>query len=620
MRGIRELQRVMVAATCAAFAVLAFIGGCERSLHAVIVSAPTQVAAGDTAVIEVTTDWHYSAPESPSIQYIIDWGEDSAETSSRYPARETVALRHFWRRAGVYHLSVEPDRYSGQDENGQSVPINWTGPDETDITVIGGNEPLIDSFFGPAYAAVGESAQFSVIAHDPNGDSLKMTVQWGDSTETTTDLTPSPCTVSITHAYQAVDTVWVKVWATDAKGVESAIDSAYLRVGSAGAVIAYWRSAAGEGWSLSTSPVIVSDGASDCMWAGCNGNYTFYGISLTGMGTQYHRTTLYPEYAFNSHPAYCAATDHIIVGSEEGFLYALNVPDLSMAWTYPETSSVETLPWTDWGAAAINGNKLYVGHERDSLFYFTDQGATVTRVAAYAMTGHVVDAPAVDAAGNVHIGTDSGYLYKFDGNLNLIWRVQLLANGPVHGPVIDADGTIYCATGWNELRALNPADGSVKWTAGMNGDIPRPAVGTDGIYVGTSFQRFCKLDKATGTELWEKQSQGAEFPTTPIVAANGCVYVQDDLDLLYCFKQSNGDTLWVCNCPSYLPGGGRTRATQLTDYAPSPTITRDGNIVVVGADAVYLVKGHAEGPLDPSAPWPKWQHDLYNTGYVNGGR
>jgi hypothetical protein len=39
-----------------------------------------------------------------------------------------------------------------------------------------------------------------------------------------------------------------------------------------------------------------------------------------------------------------------------------------------------------------------------------------------------------------------------------------------------------------------------------------------------------------------------------------------------------------------------------------------------GGNNLHRVAGYPEGPLDRLAPWPKWQHDLYNTGRVGGGR
>jgi hypothetical protein len=46
----------------------------------------------------------------------------------------------------------------------------------------------------------------------------------------------------------------------------------------------------------------------------------------------------------------------------------------------------------------------------------------------------------------------------------------------------------------------------------------------------------------------------------------------------------------------------------------------NGNIIVAGRYALYCVAGSPAGPLDPLAPWPKWQHDLYNTGNAGGKR
>ena len=50
---------------------------------------------------------------------------------------------------------------------------------------------------------------------------------------------------------------------------------------------------------------------------------------------------------------------------------------------------------------------------------------------------------------------------------------------------------------------------------------------------------------------------------------------------------------------------------------PYRSILRKGNMTVTSRQAALNVAGHPEGPL---TSWPKWQHDLCNTGYVGGGR
>jgi hypothetical protein len=56
------------------------------------------------------------------------------------------------------------------------------------------------------------------------------------------------------------------------------------------------------------------------------------------------------------------------------------------------------------------------------------------------------------------------------------------------------------------------------------------------------------------------------------------------------------------------------------EYPPNPTILPNGNVIVAGGYGLFCVAGSRAGLLDPRAPWPKWQHDLYNTGRVGGGR
>jgi outer membrane protein assembly factor BamB len=376
--------------------------------------------------------------------------------------------------------------------------------------------------------------------------------------------------------------------------------------------------------------VLASNGTVDCIYGGCEDAEPprFYGIKVGDFRpyrSDASASTKFADFVFNGHAAFCQATQHIIVGSDEGELYALKVANLSVEWRYPGMTREDSLTGESWGAPAISGNKIYIGNETDSVFFFIDNGGTVSRIAAYGLNSPMVDAPVIDAAGNVYFGTDSGYLYKFGPNLDFQWRVLLIANKSVNGAVIGKDGVIYCTSEGEQpadparLYAVN-ADGTMKWpspgyvtTYGLG---TRPAVDADGhIYLGTQVGRFYKFNKDDGTAMWRHFYGNTEFNTTPIVVQGGYLYAQNVDDVLYCADRSTGDTVWVCDCRRALPRPvPRARKMELYDYDANPTITADGNIVVAGKEAVYLVKGYPERLLDTSAPWPKWQKNLSNTG------
>jgi outer membrane protein assembly factor BamB len=160
---------------------------------------------------------------------------------------------------------------------------------------------------------------------------------------------------------------------------------------------------------------------------------------------------------------------------------------------------------------------------------------------------------------------------------------------------------------------VNPDDGTGKWTALLNAPSYRPVVGADGLYACSSNGYLSKLSLNTGAVVWVKT--GLAFASSaPVLVAGGYLYVQTEDDRLYYLTQASGDSVWVCNCGDYLP---HRRAIFPADIS-SPTVDTDGNVYVVGTEAVYKIT--ANSPLDASVPWPKWQHDLYNTGYVRGGR
>ena len=487
--------------------------------------------------------------------------------------------------------------------------------------------PVVDSVVVAPYCSCPDSARLTVCAHDPDGDSIRLRVEWGDNSDTVTDLYSSPCSAELNHRYTRTRGSAVIVEALDMNNV-SIPETTTVPVEPFGIVQWFWRSSDPEngGGGFTTSPVIAFDGANERLFSGCEGDYHFYSI-LTSTGKSEKKTTTHwLEYVFTGHPGLCAATNHIIVGSDEGELYALKVDGLGCDWRWPAKPSEESLTGIEWGAPAFRGNRIYIGHLHDSLFLFQDVGLQANRIAAYGCHASVVDAPVVDASGNVIFGTDSGYLIKIDANLiSPIWRSHLVRNGDVHSPIIGNDGTIYCASDSFRLYAIDPAMGVPKWVTAFYGQAARLAIGRSAIFVGTAFGMVYSVRPQDGRLNWLKQLGCCAFTTAPVIAANGCVYFQNDDDVLYCLNQADGTVNWACNCSLYLPrtncgNSHRPRRLQLTNYRPNPSICANGNIIVVGRDACYCVGGYPEGPLDPLAPWPKWQHDLCNTGRAGGGR
>jgi len=485
--------------------------------------------------------------------------------------------------------------------------------------------PVVDSVVVAPQGPSPDGVRLIVRAHDPDGDDIRLRVEWGDKSDTVTEFYSSPCSVELGHRY-SVDTLSaVIVNAFDMNNVSIPIITT-VPVEPCGRVLWYWQSP--EQGAMSTSALVANDGEDEVVMSYSWDDYKFYSIKVDNGRAKSYTTTKWSEYEFIAGPALCAATGHVIVGSDEGELYALTLSGLVRAWRWPNVPQETLGSFIPFGAPAINGADIYVGCDDGKLYKFTDAEASVVPGPVYDLDhSTVVDAPVIDAAGNVYIGTDSGYLIKLDANLSSsIWRVAIQRGSEIHCPTIGADGTIYCLADSLGLSAIYPTNGFPLWSRQFYGKATRLAVGSSAIFVGTSAGMAYSVRPEDGRLNWLKRIGRGGFVTAPIVTANGYVYFQDDQDVLYCVKQADGAVWWASDCNNYLPSGGRSgnshrpRKLGLTDYDPNPTITSTGDIIVVGKQALFCVAGYPEGPLDPQAPWPKWQHDLYNTGYVGRGR
>lgn len=105
-----------------------------------------------------------------------------------------------------------------------------------------------------------------------------------------------------------------------------------------------------------------------------------------------------------------------------------------------------------------------------------------------------------------------------------VWDVVL--DGLVHGPCVADDGTIICGTEGDTVWALNPLDGSTKWSfLTLQKIFAPPALSPDGttVYVGDLDTRLYSFRVADGHRNWSFTSSGA-VTQGPIVGTDGSIY------------------------------------------------------------------------------------------------
>lgn len=576
---------------------------------------PTAAPSGPDTTWEGVAAPYKIMVESPSgpVRFVFDWGDGIDTTDNTYASEEEATVSHTWTTANTYSVKalavLDADPTLASDYS----------PSRT-VLVLPNDAPIVDTITGPPVAVKNVTAYFRVYGNDPDDDSVRLIVDWGDGKDTTTGYFQSPCTIRVNHAFSTIETIYAKATLQDDKGAKSAFDSIRVVVGTAGAVRWFWWSDDENQAPIITSLVQANDGSDECVYGAIDDEpYKFYRIKVADGRDRGGKTTRFPEYVFTGHPSMNPTTGDIAAGSDEGILYVWN-RELSNERKWPAWSNEDSCDYIEWGSGAWNPatNKLYIPHADDSIFCFDVNTSVLARNSAYGVRAAIVDAPVIDASGNIYFGTDSGYLYKMSPALAPIWRKHLQANGEVHGPVIGADGTIYTITDLGKVFAINP-DSTTKWTRQLDAEGSRPALSGGYMFIGTSFGKFYALSLTDGSVFWQKQFGSSEFSTTPIIATSATqslLYAVDEVDVVYCINRGDGSLIWTCDCPTFLPDKkGKVGARKQTvDYLPNPTITPTGDIIVAGSDALYCVAGYVDVLLDTNQPWPKWQKNRFNSG------
>lgn len=231
----------------------------------------------------------------------------------------------------------------------------------------------------------------------------------------------------------------------------------------------------------------------------------------------------------------------------------------------------------------VDGDRgtIYAGHANVSAFDL----ATGEREWRSDASG-TATAPAL-AGGRLYVaGRDLRAVDPADGSV--VWTFEIPTEYPVSSPPAVADGTVYVGGGIGTPRAyaVDAADGSLVWERELAGEslTAAPAVGGGTVYFVDDENRLVALDAAAGDERWRAPDTWAL--DAGAVAADGRVYVRDSPDAVYALS-TDGDVEWE-----------------------APLDGANGGPVATDGEAVYAAHGSRVSALDAGDGSERWTYDV----------
>jgi outer membrane protein assembly factor BamB len=279
-------------------------------------------------------------------------------------------------------------------------------------------------------------------------------------------------------------------------------------------------------------------------------------------------------------------------------------------------------------AAFANDGTVYLGTRNNGVKGFRSLSADLATEnwvypAAPATAVDFNSTPAIATDGTIYAVATNNTVYALNPNGTLKWTAAYSASGGFASSAIALanDGTVYVSAKLNTpvapdtladgiLMALNPTDGSVKWSVILvdtNVEQGGPAVAADGtVYLGNNGGFMRAYNPNTGMQLWSFTASGG-IEVVPAI---------DNLGRLY-FGTTTGN-FYVLNSDGSL-------AYDMLDLGDridsSAAIDKDGSIYVAatlgtgaGSGKLYKLQTTATGLQ--TGGWPMYAGNLRHTSNI----
>lgn len=302
--------------------------------------------------------------------------------------------------------------------------------------------------------------------------------------------------------------------------------------------------------------------------------------------------------------------DRVHIACEDGKLYTLD-DNGNLMWSYDANSPLLSAPTIG------PDSTLYVGSQNGKLFAIDIDGKLQW---THETGGLIFSSPAVSENGNVYVGSHDGTLYALGPDGSELWNFKtkgpgVLPEGSIlASPAIGIDGTVYIGGLYDpNLYALEPNDGSIKWTCNFESEgwpFASPVVAVDGtIYQTLLYDTnlyaiesndgsiIFSTDLADSHSGWFERNYDVYYPDTdgwsePALGPDGTIYVSFDDPYLRAVD-SDGNIKWVTRLGT-TGGFTLTVGNDGLIYAASD----DGCLYVVNSDGLEISQFQSEAWLN----------------------
>jgi len=547
-------------------------------------------------------------PSGLKVQYVYDWGNGDSSTTGWYKSGDTACRAHAFPDTGTFHVKVMARNEQGRasDWSGE-CPFHVSTPPQLVDTVVGFSRWAIDRWYRP-----------SVKVMDPDGDSVSVKFIWGDSMASNwSPFGASGSTVTDSVKWQTMGRHIIHVLLKD-KGsmVNPNAGAKFVNVSQVGVL---WYTAdslqfGGTGSStmgiIDGEPVLYVTSIDRVACLGLDGSHRW--TSDEGLGYDYA-----PSLSNDGSRLYITDESRRVVvsldartGSEQ-WSFSAFAPDCT-----PAIGPDGGIYVTAYDTAALRAQVLKLRDCGDSACVEWRYVSPFAR--SYPGFGVAVGANGVVYTIEGLYG-DKGRLLALDSAGNMLWQDTTgnINVSTAYAPVVDSRGRLIFGDGAGYLFCYN-ADGTLAWRILASDELYGGglAVGFDDrIYFPSDDERMYCYD-ANGRLVWAQQIPEA-WPAlaTPCVLSDSSVLLScSEGELLGCFSW-DGELLWAFSVEDSVTETGRSRVRRDEgDDEATPVVGPDGNVYISGSFATYcLAIGKAR--LANTA-WPTYNHDNARSGWA----